>query len=190
MTDKETTTMGPAAHARPRPFRRFLLIALVALAAGLTGAIASQAFSGPGRGHWHAPGWGMTDGLRGLPDPGWVEDRADRMVRHLAVEIDATAEQQQKLRAIVRSAVKDLLPLREQMRAAHQRVHELFTRANVDRAAIETFRAEQMARADALTRRIAQALGDAADVLTVEQRQMINDHLVRRRGPWRGWRHD
>lgn len=39
MTDKETTTMGPAAHTRPRPLRRFLLIALIALAAGLTGAM-------------------------------------------------------------------------------------------------------------------------------------------------------
>ena len=30
------------------------------------------------------------------------------MVRHLAIEVDATAEQQEKLRAIVKSAVKDL----------------------------------------------------------------------------------
>ena len=31
-----------------------------------------------------------------------IEDRADRMVRHLAIEVDATPEQQERLRGIVR----------------------------------------------------------------------------------------
>jgi periplasmic protein CpxP/Spy len=41
------------------------------------------------------------------------ERRADRMIRHLSVEIDATADPQDKRRVIVRAAVKDLLPVRE-----------------------------------------------------------------------------
>ena len=53
--------------------------------------------------------------------------------------------------------------------------------------AIESFRAEQLALADAASKRIAQALGDAAEVLTPEQRRKIDEHLTARRAFWRGW---
>ena len=49
--------------------------------------------------------------MGGVFDPARIEDGADRGVRHLAIEIDATNEQQEKLRAIVKGAVKDLLHL-------------------------------------------------------------------------------
>jgi Spy/CpxP family protein refolding chaperone len=155
----------------------------------LTGAVASQALSnqGFGRGHWHGPG--MMGGPMGRAfDPARAEQRADRMVRHLAVEIDASAEQQEKLRSIVKAAVKDLVPLREKAQAARQRAHSLLTQPAVDRAAIEAFRAEQVAQLDAVSKRLAQALAEAAEVLTPEQRQKIGDHMQQRRGHWRGWR--
>ena len=114
----------------------------------------------------------------------FIEDRADRAVRHLGIEIDATAEQQEKLRGIVNSAIKDLLPMREKVQAARQRAHDLFTQPSVNRAAIDAFRTEQMALADAASKRIAQALGDAAEVLTPEQRRKIDNLLQTRRGYW------
>jgi Spy/CpxP family protein refolding chaperone len=116
-----------------------------------------------------------------------IENMADRGVRHLAIEIDATTEQQEKLRTIVNGAVKDLLPLREKARAAHQRAHALLTQQNIDRAAIEQFRTEQIALADQASKRFAQAVTDAAEVLSPEQRQKIDAHLAARRGYWRGW---
>ena len=61
----------------------------------------------------------------------------------------------------------------------------------VDRAAIEALRAEQLALADAASKRFAQALGDTAEVLTPEQRRKIDDRLTElreRRGFWHGWR--
>ena len=45
--------------------------------------------------------------------PPQAEDRADRVMRHVAIELDATPEQQDKLRAIAKAAVKDLLPMRD-----------------------------------------------------------------------------
>ena len=194
MNNHETSNIPPAGSA-PAPQtpsrrgRRYLGIAAIVLAAGLTGAVATQAFSdqGFGRGHWR--GHGMMGGPMGPGfDPARAEDRADRMVRHLAIEIDATTEQQDKLRTIVKAAVKDLVPLRARAQAAHQRARQLLTQPTVDRAAIEAFRAEQVAQMDAASKRLSQALADAADILTPEQRQKISEHMAQRRGHWRGWR--
>ncbi|VCU08071.1 hypothetical protein RHODGE_RHODGE_01138 [Rhodoplanes serenus] len=111
------------------------------------------------------------------------------MVRHLAVELDASTEQQEKLRTIVRAAVKDVLPVREKMRAARGQARDLLLAQTVDRAGIEKLRAEQMALADATSKRVAQALGDAAEVLTPEQRRKLEDRMSSfglMRGFWRG----
>jgi len=68
-----------------------------------------------------------------------------------------------------------------------QRGRELLVKPDLDRAAIEAFRAEQMGLADAFSRRIAQALGDVAEILTPEQRRKIADLLPPRQGFWRRW---
>jgi Spy/CpxP family protein refolding chaperone len=179
MTDHHETSptqpasAGPEPQQSPRRSRRYLTVAAIVLAAGLTGAVATKAFSesGFGRGGWHGPGFGhgMMGGRFGGPiDP-------------------ASAEQQEKLRAIVKSAVKDLVPLREKAQAARQKARQLLTQPTIDRAAIEAFRAEQVAQLDAVSKRLAQALTEAAEVLTPEQRQQISEHMERRRSRWRGW---
>jgi protein CpxP len=167
----------------PRRARVVLLVLFVIAAAGMA-AFASSAFS-QGFGHgfgppWHAR-WGQTF------DPAAIEDRADRMVRHLSIEVDATPDQQERLRGIVRSAVRDLLPLREKAVTSRQRGRELLTQTTIDRAAIETLRAEQMALADQATRRVSQALADAATVLSPEQRRKIAERIDRWRSYGHGW---
>src|SRR5262249_1499961 len=104
-----------------------------------------------------------------------------------AIEIDATADQQSKLQGIVKAAVKDLFPMREKMQAARQQARDLLTQPSVDRAAIEKLRTEQMATLDTISKRLAQALGDAADVLSPEQRKKINDFLPPPGAHWRPW---
>jgi Spy/CpxP family protein refolding chaperone len=116
-----------------------------------------------------------------------VEDRVDRGIRHAAIELDATPEQQEKLRTIARAAVRDLVPMGEKARAARERAAQLLLQPKVDRTAIEAFRTEQIALADAASRRLAQAVGDIAEVLTVEQRQKAHELLQWRRGHWRRW---
>jgi uncharacterized membrane protein len=166
MTNHETSP-APAATpqpSRPRRTRRYLTIAAIVVAVGLTGAAATKAFSesGFGPGRWHGHGF-MGHGMMGQGfDPARAEERADRMVRHIAVEIDASTEQQEKLRTIVKSAVKDLVPMREKAQAARQKARELLTQPTIDRTAIEAFRAAQVAQLDAVSKRLTQALTEAA----------------------------
>ncbi len=187
-------------NERPRRRHRGRAAAVilgVALAGDLVGA-ATTSFSqgfGPGFG----PPWHMTvrgPGI-GLLTTDQLVDRADRAVRHVAIELDATADQQAKLEAIVKSAVTDLAPMRDKVRATHQKVRELLTASTVDRAAIEKLRAEQVATMDTLSKRIAQAVGDAAEVLNADQRRKLGEMLPplgeggRGGGPggyWHMWR--
>jgi periplasmic protein CpxP/Spy len=181
------TNPGTPAPAPRRRGRAALLALLVALGVGTTAFFAGQAFSQPGFGPFGHGGWHGRGFKMGQMDPAQIEDRADRMVRHLAIEVDATAEQQERLRAVVKSAVKDLLPMREKAQAARQRGRELLTQTTIDRAAIEAFRAEQIAQVDAISKRVAQAVTDAASVLTLEQRRKFEEHTRPRPGFW-GWR--
>jgi Spy/CpxP family protein refolding chaperone len=113
------------------------------------------------------------------------------MIRHVAIEIDATTEQQDKLRAIMRSAVQDLLPMREKLLTARATARDLLTQQTIDRTAIEKFRADQIAAHDAASKRIVQAVADAAEILTPEQRRKLSNMLQSRVGWWgRGrWGH-
>lgn len=189
MSEQTSSNISPSAHNQARPprrrFRR-IVVALVAVAAvGATAVFADRALSqgyGFGPPRWHDGGF-----MRGPFDPAQIEARADRMVRHLAVEVDATPEQQERLRSIVRSAVKDLAPMRDKMQGAQQRVRDLLTQTTVDRSAIEAFRTERMTLADQASRRLAQAIADAAAVLTPEQRRTIADRIQQRRGFMPHW---
>jgi len=178
-------------HIPERPVRHrgraAAIILGVALAGGLVGA-ATTSFS-QGFGGGFGPPWHMT--VRGPMGFGpltteQLVDRADRAVRHVAIELDATADQQAKLEAIVKSAVTDLAPMRDKVRATHQRVRELLTATTVDRGAIEKLRAEQVATMDTLSKRIAQAVGDAAEVLTPDQRRKLGEMLPPLGEPGRG----
>ncbi len=187
---------APAGAARPKPWyrpRNLAIATAVVLGLGVAGAAVSHS---QGYGGWHGGmmGRGMMDGhgtgFMGRPfDPARAEERIDRMVRRVGVEIDASNEQQDKLRAIAKSAVKDLVPMREKLAAARTKAHDLMVAPTLSRADIEAFRAEQVALADTFSKRVAQALGDAAEVLTPEQRKKLDELIVERRSRWgHGWR--
>jgi periplasmic protein CpxP/Spy len=168
----------------PRPGQRGWVALLLVLAA-LAGAIAGLATDAFGQAPmlWHARPF-MGEPL----DPAQVDRHIERMIKHLAVEADASADQQAKLVAIAKSAVNDLLPLREKLRANRAQALDLFTAGNVDRTAIERLRSEQLALAETASKRISQALGDAAEVLNPEQRRTLVDRVSHFGGWWR-WHH-
>jgi Spy/CpxP family protein refolding chaperone len=153
---------------------------------GLAAGIGAKAWAHGG------PGFGAQGrGAMGGPlDPAMMNERIERMVKHLAVEVDATPEQRTKLTEIAKSAAKELQPMRQKVQEARKRGMELLSAPTVDRAAIERLRSEQIQAADAASKRLSQALADAADVLTPEQRKKFAEHLQHRQG-WRrgGHRH-
>jgi periplasmic protein CpxP/Spy len=155
-------------HSGGARFGRGIFILLVALAAGFVGGYASKSFA-------HGPGRLMAATM----DPAQMDEHVERMVKHFAVEVDATPEQKEKLTTIAQGAARDLAPLRDKVKHARQQALDLISSEKVDRAAFENLRAEQMALMDASTKRLTQALADAADVLTVEQRRKLAERAQR-----------
>lgn len=180
MTD-QATPAGPTGTPQPHGQRggkhckgrgrTAFFVVLALLVAGFAGGLASKAFSfGPG--HWHGDGM-----MGGSLDPAEIDARVARMVKHLAVEVDATKEQQEKLTQIASAAAKDMLPLRDKLREGRDQARALLTQPTVDRAAIERLRADKLATMDALSKRASQAIADAAEVLTLEQRKELADRF-------------
>jgi protein CpxP len=147
---------------------RGIFFLLVALAAGFVGGYASKSFA-------HGPGSLMAETM----DPAQMDEHVERMVKHLAVEVDATPEQREKLTTIAQSAARDLAPMVSKMRRARQQAIDLMGAETVDRTAIENLRAGQLALMDTTSKRLTQALADAADVLTVEQRKKLAERTQR-----------
>jgi Spy/CpxP family protein refolding chaperone len=159
--------------------RRFFKRAAIAtLIGGIAAGVGFKVFA---QGGWHRGGFAA-----GALDPAAVDEHLERMLGHLYVEIDATDEQKQRLAPIVKQAAKDLLPLREKMRAARRQAIALLTGDTIDRGAIEALRAEQLELAEQASRRVAQSLADAAEVLTIAQRREL---AARAEKHGHGWRH-
>jgi protein CpxP len=148
--------------------RRFFRLAGITTAAAGLGTLAFGALAHGRRGG------------RGPIDPAEMEERIERMLKHVYVEIDATPEQQQKIDPMVKQAAEELRPLRAKVREARREGLRLFSAPGIDRGAIERLRLEQMASADAASKRFAQALADVAEVLTSEQRKTLAARFARR----------
>jgi periplasmic protein CpxP/Spy len=161
-------------HPRRRFFRR---AAVVTVIAGVATGIGIAAFAhGGGHGGWHRGGF-----LGGSLDPATLDQRVDRMLKHLYVEIDATDAQKQQLAPIVKAAARDLLPLRTRLRDGRRQAIGLLSQPQIDRAALEALRVDQLMLAEQASKRVTQALADVGDVLTVEQRTQLAERI----GRWR-----
>jgi Spy/CpxP family protein refolding chaperone len=189
MTDQSNTTPSspnPPASRTCRGRRGVFVIALLAVAivAGLTGKMLTTAF---GQGFaWHA--WHDGGFMSGQLTPAQIDDRIDRMTKHMAIELDASADQQAKIASITKATVNDLRPLHEKAQAARSQAVGLLTAPSIDRTAIERLRAEQIGLMETASKRIAQAVADASEVLNPDQRRKVADWAAAfGGGPWAPW---
>jgi Spy/CpxP family protein refolding chaperone len=143
--------------------------------AGVFGLIGAAATGVGWKAYAHG-GW-----RRGEP---LTEARVERLLQHFYIEIDATEEQKQRLGPIVREAVRELAPLHQRVHAARAQAIALLSADQIDGAAVEKLRAEQIALAEQASQRLTQALVEAAQVLTPAQRKELAQRFERRRHHW------
>lgn len=167
----------PERATRRRRWRRWLIGGLAAT--GLFAVIGAKVHAHGGPGCIHRGGWSAD------ASPEAMQRRLDAGVRWMLADVGATEDQQQQIRDIAAAAIQDLQPLREQHLAIRRATAELFAKPTFDRAALETLRAQALALAEQASRRMTQALADAAEVLTPEQRGQLAVRFERR-GGWRG----
>jgi Spy/CpxP family protein refolding chaperone len=188
-TNESEKNETPASDGRA-PARRWFgipaLAGVLAVGIGTAGVVATQALGhGKDFGGWRGGGHGE------MRDPANMEKNVERGIRHLAVEIDATAEQQAQLVELAKTTAEDLHAFRDMMHGEADELAKLLTQPTVDRAAIEAFRSEKMAELDRLTTRLADAAVKAGEILTPEQRGKIAQFVAERRehrGRHHGWR--
>jgi len=111
--------------------------------------------------------------MQGDFSPERASQHIKKAVTWVLDDVDASSEQKAKVNDIFQNALKELLPLHEQLHGAHQQVVQLMSQATIDRAALEQIRASQIVLLDTASKRLTQAIEDASEVLTPEQRQKL-----------------
>ena len=169
---------NPAETPKQQRGRRWILAGVAATVIGaLTFAGVSHADGTAGfAGHHH----GMMGWHGGQMDPEKAAQRIDHMVDRLLP--DGTATQKTQVATIIKTAMTDLKPLREQHRAAREQGIKILSQPTIDRAALEQVRAGEIQLAEQVSKRMTQALADVAEVLTPEQRARVAEHLKKRFG--------
>jgi periplasmic protein CpxP/Spy len=152
-----------------------------------TGALATlfgaRAFSAGEKlsGMWQHHGFGHRGGGEHgfLSDPEQAKEHVSAMVSFALDGVDATDEQQQKVKAAMGAALEDVMKLRDRHHADAKALHEALSAAQVDRAAIERLRKSEIELFDQASSRILTALADAAETLTPEQRARVAERIHR-----------
>src|ERR1700732_5583398 len=105
MADQSSPTSSSPNPPPSRGRKGVFVIALLAVAvvAGLTGKMLTTAF---GQGFaWHA--WHDGAFMSGPLTPAQIDDRIDRMTKHMAIELDASAEQQAQVARLAKETAND-----------------------------------------------------------------------------------
>lgn len=161
------TPVVAADAPRPAADRRGMRWMLSGMVVAMAASFALSAWAMPGEpGRHGVEGPGMMMGGRGV----------DRMLDGL----NATDAQRTQIRQIFRTAAADMKAQREQRRALHERGLQIFSAPTVDAAAAESLRQQMLQLNDQASRRRMQAMLDASQVLTPEQRAKLADRMRQR----------
>ncbi len=154
--------------------------------AGLVGilgvtSISAVAMGGPDgwcRGGYERMHWGGKH--RGSFDSAKMREFAERKVDRVLYEIDATQEQRQQVKEILGKAFDEMGDRREMRQKDRQAFVEILTQPEIDRAKLQTLRTEKLKQMEEMSERMVQAVADAAEVLTPEQRVKLAEMIEQR----------
>ncbi len=91
--------------------------------------------------------------------------------------IGASDAQKAQINATLETAFNEVKAVHERHSQVLQQFHRLLLAPTVDRARIETLRAEQIKAMDEASRRLVGAIDDAAEILTPDQRTALADEI-------------
>ncbi len=147
---------------------------VLALAAGAGVTAWAQGPHGGGHGrHMHA--------MHGMHGGGGMFMGSPERIDRLLDGLNATEAQRTQIKQIARAAAQDLRAQRKEGRALRDQAAAIFTAPTVDAAAAESLRQQMLARHDASSRRITQAMLEASAVLTPEQRVKLGERIESRK---------
>lgn len=127
---------------------------------------------------------GFFGNVHGSHRHGFADREAAREHAELAAEwllrsVDASDEQQQRVREIVGASLDALAPLAEQHRAHHEALILLLGQETIDRGALESLRAQELELADQASRALVAGIADVAESLTPAQRAELLEFASR-----------
>jgi Spy/CpxP family protein refolding chaperone len=168
-------------HARGRKHRlgrraRLTLAAVTLVSAGVILGAAATA-QAERMGGWSAMGhhWG------GAKSEQQVRERALDKAAWMLGRIDATAEQEAEINAIVNALVGELYGLRGAHREHRRQLIAELARPQLDREALEKIRIEELGLADSASKAVLNAVAEASQVLSIEQREELAGMIARHR---------
>ena len=112
-------------------------------------------------------------GMMGGPGHGAMHGAMMAHIQQMLDKVGATPEQKAKIEAILHAGFSSMAGMHGGMQATHARLHELLTAPTIDRQALEALRASQIATFDEASRKLVDAMADAAEVVTPAQRAKL-----------------
>ena len=145
--------------------RRLTVVAIAASLLAIVGGTLAFAHSGGGH-HGPMAGRGTKDHLEHM--------------QIMLTNIGATDAQKAQIENLLEPALEEMKAAHDAHSAAFKRFHDEITAPSIDRARIESLRAAQVKSLDEASKRLVTAIGDAAEVLSPDQRaalaRQINKH--------------
>jgi Spy/CpxP family protein refolding chaperone len=177
MSDTHQATGGSGRHRRWFWMGGWAFAGLAVLAAMAVPRVwAYRGLSGGG------PGGGHRFGAQMMHDPAAVKQHAGMALEWLLRGVSASDEQKQRAKRISDGLIDELVPSAERHRQHREAIARELAKPQIDRAAIERLRKEELALADDASRKVSTAVADLAEVLTPEQRAEILDLVQRFHG--------
>ncbi|MBS1175416.1 MAG: periplasmic heavy metal sensor [Burkholderiaceae bacterium] len=188
--DEQSSTCQRRGHCHGRGGKRWLMPAMLIgalLIGGLIGrACTHERMRDYGRGGMGMQGQTQMQGGFGGHPMGGMRGQggafSSRMIERIGDKVNATDEQKKKLSEIATKLNEGQAERQTAMQSMRQKSFELLSANPVDANAVEQVRASQIAFMDEQSKRMSQAMLEAAQVLTPEQRAQLAKMMPER--PW------